>query len=365
MQNKTKLVFVVIPSLILAAPVKGAVALCNGLVNYLPVRLVALKDDVVAPGLEIDPRVPVISLAKKRSWFDKYGTYRRILQSFGERKDLVSISSCFSGDAFNFFFAPYATILSGVRGNLPRNYAIEFGLLGRSAALLHFWMLKRFDRVVAMSSEMARQLRKVGIKRIDTIGNFVDEEKLEGKREPRGKVGASFRFVFVGRLTQLKCPELPIMAAASLRRSGINCLLDFVGDGPMRGELESLAKKLDLDSSVIFHGHQANPYRLLQQCDCLVLPSRTEGISRAALEALFFGIPVILRDVDANREVVIPGWNGELFRTDEDLMNTMAGMATAPTQGITDRRNLLPEAFRQDFNVRRFLEIIYRDPNEI
>jgi glycosyltransferase involved in cell wall biosynthesis len=350
-------VFVVIPSLTLSAPVKGAVALCNGLSDRFPVSLVSLKNGVVSGGIDIDPRVNIISLAKEGNWFGRYRTYRSILERSGDRNNLVSISYCFSGDAFNSLFSRHAVIMSSVRGNLPENYRIEFGPPGKTAAYFHFRILKRFDRVIAMSSAMAEQLNSSGITNIEIISNFLDEKTLEAKRVQTKKEGEIFRFMFLGRLTRLKSPQVPLFAVASLRKEGIECAMEFIGDGPMRGELKELSKKLGLNSSVVFHGHKEDPYGLLQRADCLVLPSRTEGTSRAVLESLFFGIPCIVRNIDGVHELITPGVNGYLFDRDEDLAGVMAGM-TGERRKNFEGSKLLPGKFRQEINIKHFMELI-------
>jgi glycosyltransferase involved in cell wall biosynthesis len=206
---------------------------------------------------------------------------------------------------------------------------------------------------------MAEQLKRFGIFRLATIGNFVDENNLESQRQPYGKHSGSFRFILLGRLTPLKRPELAIEAVYTLLKKGIDCQLDIVGHGPMLSELEAQVRRLELDSSVFFHGYMPNPFQILQAADCLVLPSRTEGISRAVIEALFFGVPAILRDVEASREVITPGVNGELFTGDNKIAEVMARTVEAPIRRLgSGTNNLLPLAFRQDANVERFLRLV-------
>jgi hypothetical protein len=171
--NKRR-VFVVVPSLTPTEPIKGAAALCNGLVEYIPVTLVPLKT-ASGDGLMIDPRVEIVSLASCSSWLKKYFAYQKLLQKAGTRAEVVSLSLCLSADTFNYFIRFHAIIINIVRGNLMRVYRFNFGRPGVFAAFMHYQLLKRFNKVVAMSNSMEKQLKKFGIRRTVTIGNFIDE----------------------------------------------------------------------------------------------------------------------------------------------------------------------------------------------
>lgn len=72
--------------------------------------------------------------------------------------------------------------------------------------------------------------------------------------------------------------------------------MDVVGDGPQKDELESLSRQLGLADRVVFRGpvDRAEVRRLLAAADAFVLPSRYEGMSNSALEALEAGLPVLL-----------------------------------------------------------------------
>ena len=63
-------------------------------------------------------------------------------------------------------------------------------------------------------------------------------------------------------------------------------MLHLIGDGPMRGELESLVGELGLATDVQFHGFVENPYPLMRCCDLLLLPSHYEGLPNVVLEAM-------------------------------------------------------------------------------
>lgn len=102
------------------------------------------------------------------------------------------------------------------------------------------------------------------------------------------------RIVFVGRLAPQKDVSMLISAFRSVSADPPP-LLTIVGDGPLRASLEQQAASLQISSRLRFVGEKTNAEvsDLLRESDCLVLPSRWEGFSNAALEAMAHGLPVI------------------------------------------------------------------------
>ena len=98
----------------------------------------------------------------------------------------------------------------------------------------------------------------------------------------------------------------------------------------------------------------------MNDSDLLVLPSFSEGTSRAALESLFLGIPCILRNVDSNNELIKPEFNnGELFDNDDELAELMISQALKSRERI-ERKNLLPDNFKQENIKKKYIDLIQK-----
>ena len=108
-----------------------------------------------------------------------------------------------------------------------------------------------------------------------------------------------------------------IESIRSLCEEGHDVYLDLIGSGPLEKSIHELVSSYDLSSNVKFHGQLETPLPELSKADVFVLPSLSEGISRAVLEALHMGLPCIIRRVDGNDELIQSGINGIL------LMKTM------------------------------------------
>jgi glycosyltransferase involved in cell wall biosynthesis len=89
-----------------------------------------------------------------------------------------------------------------------------------------------------------------------------------------------------------------------------------VGDGPLRAELEQLAR--EGTAPVRFLGHRDDVPEILPAFDIVALPSREEGASNTLLEAMASGLPVVASGVGGNLEVVADGVTGLLFPPEDE-----------------------------------------------
>lgn len=165
--------------------------------------------------------------------------------------------------------------------------------------------LSFFDRVVPLSSHMTRSIRTVRKSRLQVIDNFIDIADLPERRESEPKL-----FTYIGRLTKLK--RIGDALEALKYTSDRSLELQVIGEGPHRAMLEHRAKELGVDKRVHFLGFRKDRLELLGKSAALVLPSLTEGISRAAMEAMALGKPVIGTDIPGISVLIQDGVNGML-----------------------------------------------------
>jgi glycosyltransferase involved in cell wall biosynthesis len=192
--------------------------------------------------------------------------------------------------------------------------------------------LARFDRVIVFSALQADLLERLGVRRdrLAIIPNGVDTDlwtpspqfDSPNLAELRHQFEGRRVFLYMGRLSTEKNVEALLRAWRLVRPEG--CVLLIVGDGPLRGLLQSQA-----ENDVIWWGYEASlPRRvaLLQLAEVFLLPSLVEGLSLALLEAMATGTACIATDAGADGEVLQGG----------------AGIVIS-TQGVTTQlRTLLP-----------------------
>lgn len=354
--------YVLVPSLVPTGPIKGAIALCNALAEDFCITLVTLKRPHEFPGY-VDSRIKQVKLRGLASWRE----YRNILSDAGGRMKAISLSFCFSADFVNFLVKNHAVTVASIRGHLPRTYRVDYSLLGKPLSYVHYHLIARLNYTIAMTRRMASEFEEITGRVPFVVGNFLDESELEPLRvrkpPPCPKQALQpigLRYVFVGRLDPLKNPKQVIEAVCTMLEQGIDCSLEVLGDGPLRGTLSALVSGKGFDRHIRFHGHTLNPWKIAADADCLVLPSITEGVSRAAMEALYLGIPCVMRDVDSNSDLIKPGQNGALFSDDSILCETMKEVALLGRRLSATRSVLLDESFREKTCVSSFRELMQK-----
>ncbi len=110
-----------------------------------------------------------------------------------------------------------------------------------------------------------------------------------------------------------KNPAQLVQAVAQLCKQGLPARALFIGDGPERGAVEAMARKLQIANRVVISGLQEDVRPFLSVCDVVALTSFTEAFSLAAIEAMSLGRPVVHPEVGGAAEMIHSGQDGWLF----------------------------------------------------
>ena len=145
----------------------------------------------------------------------------------------------------------------------------------------------------------------------------------------------------VGRLVALKNHHLMMSSLPMLASKYPGLKLVLAGDGPLAGELRSRAESLGVIESVMFLGARTDIQDLLPAFDIFALPSKTEGLSIALLEACASSLAVVATDVGGNPEIIQHDQTGLLVPVDDQ-----AALVSALDELLADpvRRSRLGES---------------------
>jgi glycosyltransferase involved in cell wall biosynthesis len=169
--------------------------------------------------------------------------------------------------------------------------------------------LLRWSRLPAVSCGpgVTAALADHGLTAIATVSNAVspppppaDRKALERQL---GLTPGRHLVVSVGRLVEQKNQALAIRALADVP----DTTLAIVGEGPLRAELEQLARTMDVAERIVFTGLRPDARALMGASDAIVLPSNWEGLPLVALEALASGRPLVATAVRGIRELLADG----------------------------------------------------------
>lgn len=215
------------------------------------------------------------------------------------------------------------------------------------------WMDRALCRwrsgMIAVSDRVRRDvMENLGLPagRVRVIYNGVDIDRFRSARAMRNAIRArenvgpnDIVFLFAARLVEQKrCVDflnafgkLQAMASSlGTQDSGPRTIHSWIlGDGPLRGELESLVSSLPHPECARFFGKRSDVEQFMAGSDVFVLPSTREGFSNALIEAMASGLACIATDVGGNPEAVRDGREGMIIPTmDVDrLVSAMGALA--------------------------------------
>lgn len=175
-------------------------------------------------------------------------------------------------------------------------------------------------RVVCVSKEMERIVREWRLFPDPiTIPNGYDSSLFswDNERSVKQRVDSRTKVISVGRMSPIKGYDLLIRAMARLPDT-FSLTLVGGGDENIKRQLDALVRKLSLSKRITFLSDVSNEEvpPLLRQHDLFCMPSRLESFGIAALEAMGCGLPVVASNVGGLKNLVIGGFNGLSFETE-------------------------------------------------
>jgi len=215
------------------------------------------------------------------------------------------------------YYTRRAAALSGARW-IVTNHGRRAGFKLFLYALLDSLQVRKASRVVAVSPRIAHQLAAMGIGRgvLSVIDNGVDFRRfdnLPAKAHAGKSLGIpddSYVIGTVGALTEEKGHRYLLQTMKSVRKSIPNAVCVLVGDGPERTRLEAMAREQGMTEAVVFAGKRDDVPLILPRFDLFALPSLSEGLPMALLEAQAAKVPAIATNVGAIATVIQNGLTG-------------------------------------------------------
>lgn len=195
-------------------------------------------------------------------------------------------------------------------------------IVRKMAVILSTAYANKCNLVVVPSEGVKELLRMNGVKtRMENVPTGINLSKYDGldpqviRREynipPEAKI-----LLYVGRLAKEKNLAFLIEAFKVILEGIPQALLVMVGDGPLRGKLKRLAKRLGINKHIIFTGtkprNEIYVYHLA--ADLFIFASLTETQGLVLYETLAAGTPVVAVEAISTSEVITNGVNGYLVR---------------------------------------------------
>jgi len=232
------------------------------------------------------------------------------------------------------------------------------------------WILpklyRRADAIIAVSAGVADNLRllRAGKEdRIVVVPNGVALDRIDVKAaepvdHPWPEDSAEPVLVAVGRLVAKK--DYPtLLEALFLVRRSVPARLIILGEGPERGRLEGLARKLGIEQHVSMPGFCDNPFAYLARANLYVLSSISEGMPSALIEALACGCPVVSTDCPSGpSEILGNGRYGALVPVGNAQALASAILETLRQPPNRERLRVRAAEFSVQACVERYVQVL-------
>jgi glycosyltransferase involved in cell wall biosynthesis len=204
------------------------------------------------------------------------------------------------------------------------------------------WAVNNADMTMAVSDDIARSLVALGGRPdrvvVAPLGVPLPAETAHLAADPP-------RFLFVGSLIHRKGIDILLDAADGVDEGVMEIVL--VGDGPLRGIVESRAR-VNPTIRPLGAKSPSEVAQLMLSSSSLVLPSRSEGRPFVIMEAMAAGLPVLATDIPGSRELVHDGLTGLLCEMDaaalrEGMLRLASDAALRERFGKAGRARLISE----------------------
>ncbi len=323
------------------------------------------------PDIEMVPRKPRKNFIR-RFWL-KHVRKLPALYYRGEMQGMMKIFRRREADLMHIYFGHTGVhLLPFVKGwghpcvvsfhgadVMPREHQPEYE--GNLRELLRVTPL-----VLVRSMSLADRLKELGCPeekiRLNRTGIPLDDYPLRERRTPPN---GEWHFVQACRLIPKKGIATALLAFAEFRKRYPRARFTLAGEGPMKKEIEALARDLGIEEAVELRGFlaQADLARLYGEAHFFVHPSEMtadmnqEGVPNSMLEAMATGLPVLATLHGGIPEAVENGRTGLLVaeRDDAALLKAMLDLAAAPQRAFAMGR-AGSESVRQEFGQAKQIE---------
>lgn len=296
-----------------------------------------------------------------RLWWNLY----RFLQRRHRDFDFLHTHGAYYRNAIVGPLARTFKLKSLAKASLADNDLRDLGqtLTGR----IHLAMLRRVDACIAISQDLEREFIKGGVsaERVHYLPNCVDTERLlpadlHERQALRKRLGLPLDkkiVLYMGVFDDRKNVSWLIREWLHAEGFGLNALLLAVGpqsredpDGCFKDALTKSA--LPYPDLLRIEGEVTQVSDYYRAADLFIMPSKSEGLPNAVLEAMACGLPCVAANVSGTRELVADGRTGCLFDPDD-----VAGLRAALQHGLGPAAEALGLAGRsraeQCFSIRQ------------
>jgi len=291
---------------------------------------------------------------------DDLRTFMRLWELFRRERPTIVHTHMFKARVLGGLAAWLARVpvkVETFHGTLFSGY--HHPVVTRVLVVLEQLLARRMDAVVAVSEEVAREIRQLHVARSEQVhviplglelDRFVHGASAPGMlRQDLGVSREAPLVGIVGRLVPIKGLRYFLDAVSEVLRVVPDAVVVIVGDGPDRVALEERVRRQGLEQQVRFLGWRKDVERIFADLDLVVLSSLSEGTPVTLIEAMAAGKPVVATRVGGVPDLIRDGETGVLVppRDAAALAQAMIALLHDAERrhrlGAAARRSVYPE----------------------
>ncbi len=207
----------------------------------------------------------------------------------------------FSVNTLSYVYPVEVALRNGCRVIIHSRSALASN---RTTRILHYLNRIRISRLKVTKIAISREAGKwlFGDSEFSVYPNGVDIEAFAFNKKTRDIIRADYRceekdiIGHVGSFLPVKNHEFMLEVFSNYTKRNPKAVLWFVGDGPLKKEMERIVNLKGIENKVFFLGDCQNVSELYDAMDMLWFPSLFEGLGNVVLEAECKGLPCLISD---------------------------------------------------------------------
>lgn len=212
--------------------------------------------------------------------------------------------------------------------------------------------IKAFEKAEFIFGASKRSLENIKNPNNLVLENWVDESRFENFKK-----SIADRYIYVGRLEQVKNPMRLLKAWRKIKHK-----LDFYGDGPLRDHLLKYIKQNNLDDRVCFMGEEQDVKKIYRNAKAVLISSDREGSPKVLFESLFCNIPVLSTKTGIMPDILPASCVSEA--NDDEFAELLVKWIDQPNLLATEQHHLYTEikqkntlSIQSDIVLKKYQEI--------
>ena len=225
-------------------------------------------------------------------------------------------------------------------------------VLGNLMAIVHLYAIRNLYKV-ACSEAIAKRFATIGIKTKVIQNGIIFSNKFEGKQKIIPIKTPIF--LYLGRIHTRK--NVPFLVNYFKKHPEYEFWI--VGDG---AEYENVKQLAINANNIKVLGKTEHPNEMYQQANYYISASKSEGLPLSVLEALSFGLPCVLSDIDSHKEIITNSSLGELFiNNDEDSLNNAVKKVASTKYNGQQIYNEIKDKFSSDVMMNKYYSLYQKN----